>query len=379
MKNLNIIFSCDKVRYNINNTVPFFIGDKMNNIFYDFNKMISYNALLNFIIGERGVGKSYGAKKFVAKRFINKNKQFVYLRRYKTELKESMYKNKLPIFWEQITTSKNDPEMQDLIKTHKFTNTKDTMLIDNKVCGYAIPLSIANIFKSSTYDNVNTIIFDEFIIDKGSYHYLQNEVIQLLDVIETVARLRDIRVIFLGNAISITNPYFTFFDLSLPYNSEFKIAKRDNKGNPLILINYIKNENYRKVKKESRFGQLISNTEYGKYAIDNEFLRDSKSFIKKKTNISKFYFILVINNNYYGVWCDYKIGYMFISKDYDPNCPVKFSIQPDDHNENTLLIRTRTSPFFKSIIEHYRLARLCFENQQIKNNVMQHLIKFLTF
>ena len=267
-------------------------------IYYDFNKMLSYNALLNFIIGERGVGKSYGAKKYVAKRFINKNKQFVYLRRYKTEVKEAMYKNKLPIFWQQITDNINDEEMQKLTKKHKFTNTKDTMIIDNKVCGFAMPLSIANILKSSTYENVDTIIFDEFIIDKGNYHYLQNEVIQLLDVIETVARLRDIRVIFLGNAISITNPYFTFFNLSLPYNSEFKIAKRDNKGNPLILINYIKNLKYREVKKQSRFGQLIDGTEYGKYAIDNEFLRDSKSFIKKKTKISKFYFILVINNKH---------------------------------------------------------------------------------
>ena len=32
-----------------------------------------------------------------------------------------------------------------------------------------------------------------------------------------------------------------------------------------------------------------------------------------------------------------------------------------------------------SIIEHYRLARLCFENQQIKNNVMQYLVKHLTY
>ena len=209
-------------------------------IYLDFNKPLSYNALLSFIITERGLGKSYGAKKYVAKHFIKKKKQFVYLRRYKTELKEAMLKNNVPIFWEQI---KNDPELKD----HKFTNKKDTMYIDDELSGFAIPLSIANILKSSTYENVDTIIFDEFLIDKGSYHYLQNEVIQLLDVIETVARLRDIRVIFLGNAISITNPYFTFFNLTLPYNSEVKIAKRDNEGNPLIIIYYAKNQKYRDV------------------------------------------------------------------------------------------------------------------------------------
>ena len=200
----------------------------------------------------------------------------------------------------------------------------------------------------------------------------------MLELIETIARLRNIRVIFLGNAISITNPYFTYFDITLPYNSQFKVCKRDSNGNPLIVINYIKNEKYREVKKASRFGQLIDGTKYGEYAIDNQFLRDSKSFIRKKSKNSKFYFMLIIGGKTYGVWCDYQDGFMFISNDYDPNCPIKFSINPDDHNENTLLIRCRTSLFFKSIVEHYRLAHLCFENQQIKNNMLNILHKFLT-
>lgn len=342
------------------------------NIWLDFPRIVSYNALLSFVCAERGVGKSYGAKEYVASHFLKKHKEFVYLRRYKTELQEAMMKHNKPIFFDQIKNS-------EVMKGHKFTNTKDTISIDGKICGYAIPLSIANILKSSTFDNVDTIIFDEFIIDKGNYHYLQNEVTALLEVIETVARLRDIRVIFLGNAISITNPYFTYFNLSLPYGNDVKIAKRDNKGQPLIIVYYGKNLKYREVKKASRFGQLIDGTEYGEYAIDNEFLRDSKSFIRKKSKGCKFYFTLLLNGKHYGVWNNYTDGMMYISNDYDPNCPVIFSLNPNDHNENTIMIRCRTSPFFKSIIEHYRLARLCFENQQIKNNVMNCLSKFLTY
>lgn len=338
-------------------------------IYLDFNKPMSYGAFMTYIVTERGLGKSYGAKKYVAKRFIKKGKQFVYLRRYKTELKKAMNNNG---FFKQIEL---DPE----VKNHKFSNNKDTMYIDGEICGYAIPLSVANILKSSTYDNVDTIIFDEFLLDKGNYHYLQNEVDQLLDVIETVARLRDIRVIFLGNAISITNPYFEFFNISLPYNSEVKICKKDNKGNPLIVIYYARNQKYRDVKKATRFGQLITGTDYGEYAIDNNFLRDSKYFIRKKTKLAKFYFILKLGGKNLGIWCDYKEGLMFISNDYDPNCPIIFSINYEDHNERTLLVRARTSPWFKSIIEHYRMASLCFENQQIKNNVMSVLVKFLTY
>ena len=344
------------------------------NIFYNYDKVFSYNALLNIIIGERGVGKTYGIKVKLINRFLKHHKKFAYIRRYESDLDASVGSSINNKFFEQV--AQEFPNSDFKISKHKKVRN---LIIDGQICGYAIPLSVANILKSSTYENVDTIIFDEFLLDKGNYHYLQNEVEQLLDVIETVARLRNIRVIFLGNAISITNPYFEFFNITLPYNSEVKICKKDNKGNPLIVVYYARNQKYRDVKKATRFGQLISDTEYGKYAIDNNFLRDSKYFIRKKTKLAKFYFTLKLGGKNLGVWCDYKEGLMFVSNDYDPNCPIIFSINYEDHDERTLLVRARTSPWFKSIIEHYRLGGLCFENQQIKNNVMTVLVKFLTY
>ena len=340
------------------------LNDKtLNNTFYyTLQRVLSYNALINIIIGERGVGKSYTSKKHVINRFIKKGEEFVYLRRYKTELKSSV-----PKFFDDIKANNEFPNYKMNVKNNLF-------YIDDKIAGYALPLSTANILKSTSFAKVKTIIFDEFIIDKGCYHYLQNEVEQFLDIIETVGRLRDIKVFMLGNAISITNPYFTYFNLSLPYNSDIALFKDGS-----ILVNYIKNENYREVKKASRFGKLIEGTEYGKYAIDNEFLRDSKSFIRKKEKWSKFYFILILNGKCYGVWNDYKNGFMFISEDYDPNCPVRYALNTQDHTESSILIRVRNSPLIKSVIDHYRLARLCFENQRIKNIVMQELARYLTF
>lgn len=331
-------------------------------MWYDYSRVFSYNALLNFIIGERGVGKTYGATKYVINKFLKKKRKFVYLRRYKTELKESV-----PKFFEAIEYNKE-------FENTKFKVNGNDFYINDKICGYAFPLSVAHILKSSTFADVDTIIFDEFIIDKGCYHYLHNEVEQLLDIIETIARLRDIRVFFLGNAISITNPYFNYFDLALPYNSDIKTFK-----DGLILVNYIKNEEYRKVKKASRFGKLIEGTRYGKYAIDNEFLRDNKTFIKKRPNNSKFYFIIYYNNEGYGVWCDYDNGAIYLSNKYDSNCPIRFSFNTNDHNEKTILTRMRSSIFFQSILEHYRLGKLYFENQKIKNNLMELMSKYLTY
>lgn len=41
-------------------------------MYYDYNRILSYNAMLNFLIGERGVGKTYGASKFVVNQFLKK-------------------------------------------------------------------------------------------------------------------------------------------------------------------------------------------------------------------------------------------------------------------------------------------------------------------
>lgn len=339
----------------------------MKNIYLNFSKMFTYNALIYFLIGERGCGKSYGAKKYCANHFLKTNKQFVYIRRYKTELKEALYSNSEPSFFNQI---KDDKTM----KNHKLTNNNSTFFIDDKICGYAIPLSIANILKSSTYEKVDTIIFDEFIIDKGCYHYLKNEVTQLLELMLTIARLHDIKVVLIGNAISITNPYFDYFNLTLPYNSEYKTFK-----NGLIVLRYVKNLEYRKEFKKTKIGQLIDGTPYGEYAIDNIFLRDNTSFIMKKTKNSKFSFTLIINNQKLGIWSDSNNKLIFISNDYDPNYKITFSLNTNDHNENTILIKLRTSPLFKILITHYRLAHLYFENQKIKNLITAILDKHLQY
>ena len=339
-------------------------------IFYNPDRIISYNALLNIVIGERGVGKTYGFKKFIVNRFLNKHKQFAYIRRYDTDLEASVGNTNDNKFFEQIRSEFPNSEFK-ISKSKKVRK----LYIDNKLCGYALPLSAADSLKSSSYENVDTIIYDEFMLKEGSsQHYLRNEPEIILDLIETIGRLRDIRIYCLGNAISSTCPLMAYFDLTLPYNSDIKTFKDGT-----IAVEYIKNEKYREVKKTSRFGKLIDGTKYGKYAIDNEFLTDSKAFIKKKDSKAKFYFILYVNGKTYGIWRDYTNGYIYVSNDIDPNCPIKFAIHEEDHNETTIYAKVRSNFWFKQIITHYRMARLCFESQAIKNLFMSELSNYLNY
>ena len=323
------------------------------NIWYSYNKVLSYHAMLNFIIGERGVGKSYGIKKYVLNKFKKKGKQFIYLRRYDTELRKSLKDNE---FFKDV-------ELDDLFKNDIFYIRGDKFYMNDQVCGYAIPLSKASIYKSVPFPNVDTIIYDEFLIDNNTYHYIPEEPEKTLDFIETVGRLRDIQVFLLGNSISLVNPYFDYFNISLPYNSDIKTFK-----NGLILINYIKNEAYRKIKKESKFGTLIEGTKYGEYAIENKFIKDNNNFIKKKNPKSKFFFNIIINKHTYGVWMDYNSNDMFISKMCNYNHPVTLAFDYKDHNENTIMLKSK-SVFFQNLVNHYKSGFLYFDNIQIKSDV----------
>ena len=321
-------------------------------MYYDLTKILSYNAFLNFLIGERGVGKTYSTSKFVTKQFIKKNEQFAYIRRYKTELKKAV-----PKFFDALNKNSEFPD-------RNLCNKGEIFFIDDKVAGYSMTLSTAQDLKSSNFSNVKYIIFDEFIIEEGQKHYLANEVENFLGLVESIARMRDVKIFMLGNAVTIANPYFLFFDINLPYNTDIKTYK-----DGLILIQYMKNEEYRKAKRESKFGKLIEGTEYEKYAIDNAFRMDNKNFIEHKTGSSKYSFGFIYKNNKYGVWFDFNAGKIFVSNDFQENGQT-FACTLSDHNPNTMLISSaRQYNCWKLFIKNFKLGNVYYENQKIKQAV----------
>lgn len=325
-------------------------------MYYNFDKLFSYNFLIAFVIGERGVGKSFNSKLAVLKKFIRTGEQFLYIRRYKTELDTA-----LSNFWDDLQANGYFDDLKLEVKKSKML-TK--FLCDGEVCGYAIPLSTANILKSTPFPNVSTIIFDEFLLDTGgTYRYLKHEVTMFLDVIESVGRLRDnLKVILLGNALNVhASPYFAYWDLELPQNgSEFRTFK-----DGAIVVNYIRNLEYRKAKKASKFGKLIDGTDYGRYAIDNEVLRENNSFIQKRPASSVFEAVIVVNGLNLGIWNGHD-GYMYLSEKYDPNTIYRFVFNYNDHTEGTIFENARENMWMHMVIRAYKQGWLRFESQKVK-------------
>lgn len=323
-------------------------------MWYDIGQTLTYNCLFNFVIGNRGCGKTYSAKKRAIKLFLERGHQFVYLRRYADELAETA-----------------ESYFNDIILNNEFPDTvieyrNGCYFVNDQLAGYAMALTKAKDYKSISYPLVYFIIFDEFLIEDNGYaRYLKNEVKQFLNFYMSIDRYRGAVVFFLANSVSMVNPYTLYFNLQLPYGSNI-LRKGD------LLLQLVQDEEFINSRKQTRFGKMIEGTEFAEYAIENKFTNDSNTFIMKKTERAQYYFTFVYMGTEYGVWIDYTAGKMFVSTDVDPSCKILYSLTVDDHNPNTMLInQLGRSPFFKPFIENYKMGNVYFENQKVKNIVYE--------
>lgn len=335
--------------------------------FWNINQILTYNALFNFIISFRGGGKTYGFKQYAIKQFIEKGNEFIYLRRYKTDIKKARDN-----FLMDLDLSK--------YKNHSFEITNNTLKIDNKTAGYFIALSQSGNYKSVSFPRVTNICFDEFIILNGQMqHYLKDEVFQFNEFYSTVARVgtghAEVKVFFLGNAVSLINPYFDAFNIQLPYKTQIKTFSNNN-----ILVQIFNSPDLQQEQEKSRFGQIIkdTNSAYFNYAFKSEFKENNHKFIKSKSNTSIFYFCFKLNNKIYGVWRDKVSPDIIISNDFDSNFPILFSITESDMEPNTpLASKFKKSIFWQRVIDAFNYGNLYFESIDIKNKTSKILTSII--
>ena len=86
----------------------------------------------------------------------------------------------------------------------------DGTISDTRIIGYAKCIAGAERMKSTTFPDVNCVIFEEFI---ATSMYLQDECQRFESIISTVARRRRIKVYMIGNTLSRNCIYFNYFSL----------------------------------------------------------------------------------------------------------------------------------------------------------------------
>lgn len=343
----------------------------MSNIeFYNPQPLFSYNSHYNFVLDVRGRGKTFSlAKKKPIDDFLKTGEQFIYLRRYKEELKD-------------ISTFFADIEW--MYPDHHLEVKGRTFYCDKKVIGYAVNLSTANMKKSVAYPNVTKIIYDEFILEKGFVRYIPNEVKTFFNFYETVARTRDnVKAYFIGNAISLTNPYFLELKIIVDPTQRFTSVQnfKNNKGvrEHLVLVEIGQDDdNFRDMKKQSKFGMITKGSEFASSGIDNVFLDQHDTFIEKRHPKSIFMFTIHYMGISYGIWQSGHSGLVYVSLQYDKNSKRVFALTTEDFKVNMIFVdNMRNNNSLALLRRSFNHGYLRFENSAIRT-IMYDVLKIIS-
>ena len=247
-------------------------------------KLQSYGAILNFIIDNRNTGKTTQFKKRALIRSINNHTMCVWCRRFEKEIisfKNEFFNNKF------FAVLKAD--YGNKFKKEDFKIKGNYAYYKNIPFVYFLNLQCAKSDKGIDAENIDTIVFDEFMTEEVRYNYYKgNEVQDFFTIFFTKKRTHadgtqsHVYIYMSGNRDSFTNPYYTYFGLpSLPI--EFEGIKTFREGSIAVM-----QLNSDAVVDNTRYGQklnaLLKDTPLDAYLHGNVINNINMTFYKAPKN-----------------------------------------------------------------------------------------------
>lgn len=333
------------------------------NIFYNPNKLFSYNAIFSFVMGERGCGKTYAGKEKMIKNFKKYGYQGIYVRRTKTE----MDKVKTKVF--------ND--IQENYPEYEFQMKGDILYLNDEVFCYFIALSQAHQYRSASFPLVELIFFDEYISPKAGYNqFLPNEMTALLDLVSTVFRLRRPKVYICSNNVTYVNPFFEFFEIQPKPDDRFIKAK-----DGLVVVEMTDNKDYLNVVKKTDWAKLIEGTAYSDYAIGNQSLEDTTDFImpKKPSSFNFFRGAFRVGDKIVGLWSEGPSDSgIWVGEKYNANSKWLYTVYNNQNFEGWRNVKVDRNNYNIKYIKYVFLdGRIYYQNQKCKKLFVEEISKFI--
>lgn len=184
--------------------------------FYSLDKILSTHSDYNIIFGMRSNGKTFSVQRYALEQYLKDGSQLAIVRRYEydfigkrgQEMFTHLVSNEiLGNLVEQLSGG----EWTDI---YYYSNRwylcryddRGNKIKDATPFAYAFSIGAQEHDKSTSYPNIRTILFDEFMTRDG---YLTDEFVKFTNVISTIVRYRDdVKIFMLGNTVSKYCPYF---------------------------------------------------------------------------------------------------------------------------------------------------------------------------
>lgn len=326
-------------------------------MWYEPSVTLSHNKKVNMVVSMRGGGKTVNTLNFIINQFKSKGEQFIYLRRTKEELK--LVKDK--IF--------DDIKALGLQNDVELTVRGFDLYCNGELMGYCVPLSLANNYKSNAFPKVKYMIFEEFLPEDRVTRVLPNEVNRLMGFVETCFRMRDFRLFMLANLSSANNIYFNHFKLYPKAGATF--IKHPTKS---VMLHLYDNAEYREVKRNTDFAEIISGTAYGEFILNNSAFNDNTAFIERLTGKSEYWYTVKWSGRSYGAVYSPSKGCIWFTDKVDPSAKKIFAFDTDDHEPNIILLKqSRNHPIIKQTKYALENGVIRFENLGVKYAILEML------
>lgn len=207
------------------------------------------------VLGERTNGKSFACKELVIKRAYEKGEEFGYIRRYEDDCKDYL----ITSYFTDIIANPNgtnyvkewtNGEYDTIVAYRKSiyfgVTDEETCKVERKQkIGRMFGLSGAEHYKSLSFPNIRTLVFEEWFTDG---YYLPDEPKKLLGLISTIFRLRTDGVLYcVCNKTSQINPYIGEWGLvnilRQKINTVDIYTVKDDDGNETKIVSYMTHTN----------------------------------------------------------------------------------------------------------------------------------------
>lgn len=329
-------------------------------VYFDGSKILSYNAPVNIVIGERSEGKTYWFKRKGIRNYLHDGSTWVYCRRHDSIFKKTL--NKRPFFGDVANEFPNiefKVDGREMRLRREGSKTWETF-------GHFAALSQAQTYKGTTDPTCTMLVFDEFINEHKVPPYLPDEPTILMNYWETLDRREDrVKIIMLANAADLVNPYFLEWNIILDKPG----IRRYRNG--LLVVQWDDNPAFATHAADSNIGRFTAGTGYDDYARGNIFIGSGNEFIENKTPSARPICCLVFRKQKYGIWVDGKQGKIFVTKKITNDMTV-YALTTDDHRPNLIMLE-QADPFLKSIVQHYRYGVLFFDSPATRESFMNAL------
>lgn len=184
--------------------------------YFSLDRILKEQARYNIIIGQRSNGKTFAVQEYGIKSYIKTKKKMCIIRRTEVDLTARNGR-------ETFTHFVSNPKRGNLIS--QWTNGEwdnieyfskawylakveegGKIIRDFTPFCYAFAVSIQEHYKSTSYPDITTVLYDEFITRSG---YLIDEFVLYEHLLSTIIRDRDdVKIFMCGNTVNKYNPYF---------------------------------------------------------------------------------------------------------------------------------------------------------------------------